>query len=150
MSESRIPSHSSSEKVELSIHIDSELLDQIKHLTNDPSKVIETAIKQWLRGERREDELALGLRRNPPVPPRGEWNDWGSRLGDGARKSSGCKVSGCEISIARAMSSDEAAKATGCRRYGAGSPHNLETLQGDGKNASPVPDLSCWQPQILA
>ena len=76
MSESRIPSHSSSEKVELSIHIDSELLDQIKHLTNDPSKVIETAIKQWLRGERREDELALGLRRNPPVPPRGEWNDW--------------------------------------------------------------------------
>lgn len=105
MSESGIPSHSSSEKVELSIHIDSELLDQIKHLTNDPSKVIETAIKQWLRGERREDELALGLRRNPPVPPRGEWNDWGSRVRDGARKSAGCKVSGCEISIARAISS---------------------------------------------
>jgi len=98
MSESPIPSHSSSEKVELSIHIDSELLDQIKHLTNDPSKVIETAIKQWLRGERREDELALGLRRNPPVPPRGEWNDWGSRVGDGARKSASC-----EISIARAI-----------------------------------------------
>lgn len=77
MSESRISSHSSSEKVEVSIHIDSELLDQIKHLTNDPSKVIETAIRQWLRGERGEDELALSLRRNPPVPPRGEWNDWG-------------------------------------------------------------------------
>jgi hypothetical protein len=44
------------------------------------------------------------LRRNPPVPPRGEWNDWGSRVGDGARKSAGCKVSGCEISIARALS----------------------------------------------
>jgi len=76
MSESSIPSHSSSEKVELSIRLDAELLDQIKHLTNDPSKVIETAIRQWLRGDRREDELALSLRRNPPVPPRGEWNDW--------------------------------------------------------------------------
>ncbi len=75
MSESSVHSRSSSEKVELSIHLDAELLDQIKHLTNDPSKVIETAIRQWLRGDRREDELALSLRRNPPVPPRGEWND---------------------------------------------------------------------------
>ncbi|HCV32739.1 MAG: type II toxin-antitoxin system CcdA family antitoxin [Microcoleus sp.] len=75
MSQSSISSHGSSEKVEVSIHLDSELLDQIKHLTNDPSKVIETAIRQWLRGERREDDLALSLRRNPPVPPRGEWND---------------------------------------------------------------------------
>lgn len=75
MSESSLSSHSSSEKVEVSIHLDSELLDQIKHLTNDPSKVIETALRQWLRGERLEDDLALSLRRNPPVPPRGEWND---------------------------------------------------------------------------
>ncbi|HAT12440.1 MAG TPA: hypothetical protein DCS91_01485 [Microcoleaceae bacterium UBA11344] len=75
MSESNISSHRTSEKVEVSIHLDSELLDQIKHLTNDPSKVIETAIRQWLRGERRENDLALSLRRNPPVPPRGEWND---------------------------------------------------------------------------
>ena len=80
MSESSISSHSSSEKVELSIHIDSELLDQIKHLTNDPSKVIETAIKQWLRGERREEDQAMSLRRTPPVPPRGEWNDWVHQL----------------------------------------------------------------------
>lgn len=64
------------DKVEISIHLDSELLEQINHLTNDPSKVIETAIRQWLRGERdREDELARTLIRNPPVPPRGEWND---------------------------------------------------------------------------
>jgi len=83
MSESSIPSHAASEKVELSIHIDPELLDQIQHLTNDPSKVIETAIRQWLRGDRREDELALSLRRNPPVPPRGEWNDWGSIANSG-------------------------------------------------------------------
>ncbi len=62
-------------KVEVSVQIDSELLDQVKHLTNDPSKVIETALRQWLRGERPEDELALTLQRNPPIPPRGEWND---------------------------------------------------------------------------
>jgi hypothetical protein len=141
MSESRIPSHSSSEKVELSIHIDSELLDQIKHLTNDPSKVIETAIKQWLRGERREDELALGLRRNPPVPPRGEWNDWGSRVGDGGRKSAGCKVSGCEISIARAIECRFRGESYRLWARSRGLAHNLGTLQGDGKNAIAGPRL---------
>ncbi len=65
-----------SEKVEVSVHLDSELVDRIQHLTNDPSKVIETAIRQWLRGELRDDrELSRRLERNPPVPPRGEWND---------------------------------------------------------------------------
>lgn len=64
------------EKVEVSIHLDSELLDQVNHLTNDPSKVIETALRQWLRGEMQPDEdLSRNLLRNPPVPPRGEWND---------------------------------------------------------------------------
>lgn len=64
------------DKEEISIHLDSELLEQINHLTNDPSRVIETAIRQWLRGEReRDDELTRTLDRNPPVPPRGEWND---------------------------------------------------------------------------
>ncbi len=66
----------SADKVEISINIDSEVLEQIKHLTNDPSKVIETAIKEWLRGERDvDDELTRTFRRNPPVPPKGEWND---------------------------------------------------------------------------
>ena len=66
----------SKEKEEISIHLDSDLLDQINHLTNDPSRVIETAIRQWLRGEReRDDELTRTLERNPPVPMRGEWND---------------------------------------------------------------------------
>jgi hypothetical protein len=63
------------DKVEIAIRLDSELLEQIKHLTNDPSKVIEVAIRQWLRGDvPRDDELT----RNPvrkPIPPRGEWND---------------------------------------------------------------------------
>lgn len=76
MNDSVISSHSPSEKVELSVQMDPDLLEQIKHLTNDPSKVIEVAVRQWLRNElRRDDELTRTLPRNPPVPPRGEWND---------------------------------------------------------------------------
>lgn len=64
------------DKAEISIHLDPDVLKQIQHLTNDPSKVIETAVKQWLRGERtRDDELTRRFNRNPPVPPKGEWND---------------------------------------------------------------------------
>jgi len=63
-------------QIEVSVQLDSELVERIKHLTNEPSKVIETAIRQWLRGEAyRDDELSRRLPRNPPVPPRGEWND---------------------------------------------------------------------------
>ncbi|MGF1539625.1 MAG: hypothetical protein ACFCU5_04110 [Pleurocapsa sp.] len=64
------------EKVEVSVQLDSEILEQIKHLTNDPSRVIEIAIKQWLRGERNVDtDLTRTFGRNPPLPPKGEWND---------------------------------------------------------------------------
>ncbi|MGB2923676.1 MAG: type II toxin-antitoxin system CcdA family antitoxin [Limnothrix sp.] len=64
------------DKAEVSVHLDPDVLAQIRHLTNDPSKVIETAVKQWLRGERtRDDELTRRFTRNPPVPPKGEWND---------------------------------------------------------------------------
>lgn len=63
-------------KVELSVRIDSELIEQLQHLTNDPSKVVEVALKQWLRREMyRDEETARTLPRNPPLPPRGEWND---------------------------------------------------------------------------
>lgn len=76
MNDNITQSQRSADKVEVSIQLDSDLLDQIQHLTNDPSRVIETAIKQWLRGERQQDdELSRTFRRNPPVPPRGEWND---------------------------------------------------------------------------
>jgi hypothetical protein len=76
MENNPIDTQQRSEKTQISIHIDPDVLEQIKHLTNDPSKVIETAVKQWLRGERvRDDELTRRLRRNPPVPPKGEWND---------------------------------------------------------------------------
>jgi hypothetical protein len=64
------------DKVEMSIHLDAELVEKIQHLTNDPSKVIESALKQWLKGEKpQDDDLTRTLRRNPPIPPRGEWND---------------------------------------------------------------------------
>ena len=76
MNDSTLPSKNSTDKVEISIQLDSQLVEQIQHLTNDPSKVIETAIKQWLRGERQQDDdLTRTFRRNPPVPPKGEWND---------------------------------------------------------------------------
>lgn len=75
MNEPVVHSHAS-EKVEVSIRLDPDLLNQISHLTNDPSKVIETAVRQWLKNEsRRDDDLTRNLQRNPPVPPRGEWND---------------------------------------------------------------------------
>lgn len=75
MNESQVQQSSTPEKVEVSVHLDSDLLEQVQHLTNDPSKVIESALRQWLRGGLPEDELALTLQRNPPIPPRGEWND---------------------------------------------------------------------------
>lgn len=76
MNEDLVESQHSPGKVEISIHLDSDVLEQIQHLSNDPSRVIETAIKQWLRGERQRDsELARTFRRNPPVPSKGEWND---------------------------------------------------------------------------
>lgn len=76
MNESTISSQRAAEKIELAINIDSDLLEQIQHLSNDPSRIIEVAIRQWLRGERESDQdLTRTFRRNPPVPPRGEWND---------------------------------------------------------------------------
>jgi len=63
------------DKTEIALNLDSELIEQIQHLTNDPSKVIEVAIRQWLRGDfTRDDELTRSPLRTP-VPPRGEWND---------------------------------------------------------------------------
>ncbi|NJO39494.1 MAG: hypothetical protein HC769_23235 [Cyanobacteria bacterium CRU_2_1] len=63
-------------KVNLSIQIDADLVEQVNHLTSDPSKVIEVALRQWLGGGgRRDDDLTRSLRPNPPVPPKGEWND---------------------------------------------------------------------------
>ena len=81
--EAELPSRNSlnresatTDKIKVSIDLDLEVLEQIQHLSNDPSRVIETAIKQWLRGERNGDtDLTRTFQRNPPVPPQGEWND---------------------------------------------------------------------------
>ena len=60
------------DKTEIALNLDSELIEQIQHLTNDPSKVIEVAVRQWLRGDfTRDDELTRDPPRTP-VPPRGE------------------------------------------------------------------------------
>ncbi|WP_088890428.1 hypothetical protein [Leptolyngbya ohadii] len=76
MTDPAVDSKSASDKVNLSIEIDAELLEQINHLTGNPSKVIEVAVRQWLGGgSRRDDDLTRSIRRNPPVPPKGEWND---------------------------------------------------------------------------
>ena len=76
MDEQIVDYRRSPQKVEVSVHLDSQLVEQINHLTNDPSKVVEAALRQWLRGEsKQDDDLTRNLLRNPPVPPRGEWND---------------------------------------------------------------------------
>ncbi|WP_009543554.1 type II toxin-antitoxin system CcdA family antitoxin [Crocosphaera subtropica] len=76
MNDNATSTQRNADKVEISINLDAEILEQLKHLTNDPSRIIETAIKQWLNGERnRDDDLTRTFRRNPPLPPRGEWND---------------------------------------------------------------------------
>ncbi|HBR00271.1 MULTISPECIES: type II toxin-antitoxin system CcdA family antitoxin [Roseofilum] len=76
MNDSTLSSEPKLDKVEISIALDAELLEQIQHLTNDPSRIIETAIRQWLKGSnQRDDELTRTLIKNPPLPPRGEWND---------------------------------------------------------------------------
>ena len=75
MTENSIDSNSFDDKVEISIQLDSTLLDQLQHLTKEPSKVIEVAIRQWLLAETQRDvELTRTIGRTP-VPPRGEWND---------------------------------------------------------------------------
>lgn len=75
MTEQAIDPHHATDQVEISVHIDSELFEQLQHLTNDPSKIVEVAIRQWLKGgSQRDDEVTRTMQRQP-VPPRGEWND---------------------------------------------------------------------------
>ncbi len=62
MTENSIDSNSFDDKVEISIQLDSTLLDQLQHLTKEPSKVIEVAIRQWLRGETQRDDELLSQR----------------------------------------------------------------------------------------
>jgi hypothetical protein len=65
------------DKVELSVCLDADLIHQVSRLTNDPSKVIEVALRQWLRSGTPLEKSGLSrvMPVNPPVPPKGEWND---------------------------------------------------------------------------
>lgn len=64
------------DKIELRINIDPDLLEEVNHLTQDPSRIIEAALRRWLRGDpQRDEDLARTFSRSVPVPPRGEWND---------------------------------------------------------------------------
>ncbi|MGK7900055.1 MAG: hypothetical protein AB4352_01325 [Hormoscilla sp.] len=74
--EQAVPDGYTADKVKVSLYLDAELWEQVKHLTKDPSKIVERAVRQWLRGDaQRDDDLTRTLPKNPPVSPRGEWND---------------------------------------------------------------------------
>jgi hypothetical protein len=58
------------------VDVDPALLAELAEVTNDPTQVIDTAIRQWLqRRAIKEADSSRPLTMNPVVPPRGEWND---------------------------------------------------------------------------
>ncbi len=68
--EAGIPKH------EHRVEIDPALLAELAEVTNDPSQVVDIAIRQWLqRRSIKEADTSRPLVMNPVVPPRGEWND---------------------------------------------------------------------------
>lgn len=64
-------------KVELAVQLDADLIHQVSRLTDNPSRVIEVALRQWLRNGSTLDRsgVSRSLPVNPPVPIKGEWND---------------------------------------------------------------------------
>lgn len=58
------------------IELDPALLAELSEVTNNPTEVIDVAIRQWLqRRAIKEADNSRPLTMNPTVPPRGEWND---------------------------------------------------------------------------
>jgi hypothetical protein len=58
------------------VEIDPALYAELQEVAADPAQVVNIAVRQWL--QRRaliEAEKSVPLAVNPPVPPRGEWND---------------------------------------------------------------------------
>jgi hypothetical protein len=71
-----MPEHAGQKKAIKPIEVDPALLAELSEVTNDPSQVIDTAIRQWLqRRAIKEADTSRPLTMNPVVPPRGEWND---------------------------------------------------------------------------
>ncbi|AFY75411.1 hypothetical protein Syn7502_03574 [Synechococcus sp. PCC 7502] len=64
------------EKKRKPIELDPALLAELSEVTNNPTEVIDVAIRQWLqRRAIKEADNSRPLTMNPIVPPRGEWND---------------------------------------------------------------------------
>ena len=58
------------------VELDPALLAELAEVTNNPTEVIDVAIRQWLqRRSIKEADNSRPLTMNPMVPPRGEWND---------------------------------------------------------------------------
>jgi hypothetical protein len=64
------------EKSRKPFELDPALLAELSEVTNNPTEVIDVAIRQWLqRRAIKEADNSRPLTMNPMVPPRGEWND---------------------------------------------------------------------------
>jgi hypothetical protein len=58
------------------VAIDPALYAELQEVTSDPTQAVNIAVRQWLqRRALLEAEKSVPLAVNPPVPPRGEWND---------------------------------------------------------------------------
>ncbi len=61
---------------EARVALDPALLAELREVTDEPARVIDTAVRQWLqRRAIKESDTSRPLPVNPLVPPRGEWND---------------------------------------------------------------------------
>ncbi len=64
------------EKSRKPIELDPGLFAELSEVTNNPTEIIDVAIRQWLqRRAIKEADNSRPLTMNPKVPPRGEWND---------------------------------------------------------------------------
>jgi hypothetical protein len=58
------------------VALDPALLAELREVTDEPARAIDTAVRQWLqRRAIKESDTSRPLPVNPFVPPRGEWND---------------------------------------------------------------------------
>jgi hypothetical protein len=64
------------EKSRKPYELDPALLAELSEVTNNPTEVIDVAVRQWLqRRSIKEADNSRPMTMNPVVPPRGEWND---------------------------------------------------------------------------
>ncbi len=69
---------SPSSRVKVSLDLDPQLMAELAEFSDEPSQLVEQALRQWLRTQSSfefDGDRSRPLRANPPVPLRGEWND---------------------------------------------------------------------------